>query len=77
MIPSAVFVPAVALQTEFLLSSKFLRNLWSIPKTSTPGADTGGDAGDAPPPPDRNRCWNATWFHWKSSQKYFCTVHYI
>jgi len=36
MIPSAVFVPAVALQTKFSLSSKYLRNLGSMPKTSAP-----------------------------------------
>jgi len=35
MIPSAVFVPAIALQPRFSLSSKFLRNLGSMPKTST------------------------------------------
>jgi len=32
MIPSAVFVPAVALQTKFSLSSKYLGNLGSMPK---------------------------------------------
>ena len=32
MIPSAVCVPAVTLQTEFSLSSRFLRNLGSMPK---------------------------------------------
>ena len=35
MMPSAVFVPAVALQTKFSLYSKFSRNLGSMPKTST------------------------------------------
>ena len=34
MIPSAVFVPAAAPQTKFSLSTKFLRNLGSMPKTS-------------------------------------------
>jgi len=32
MIPSAVFVPAVALQTKFSLSTRFLRNLGSMPR---------------------------------------------
>ena len=40
MIPSAVFVQAVALQCEFSLSSKFLRNLGSMPKTSTHALST-------------------------------------
>jgi len=35
MMPSAVFVPPVALQIKFSLSSKFLRNLGSMQKTST------------------------------------------
>jgi len=35
MIPSAVFVQAVELQTKVSLSSIFLRNLRSVPKTST------------------------------------------
>ena len=35
MIPSAGFVPAVALQTKFTLSSKFLRNPGWMLKTST------------------------------------------
>jgi len=26
------------------------------------------------PPPDLKRCWHGTWFHWKSSPKYFCTA---
>jgi len=42
-----------------------------------PGADKRGDAGDASALPDLNGCWNDTWFHWKSSPKYFCTVHYL
>ena len=28
------------------------------------------------PPPDLKRCWHDTWFHWKSSTKYFCTAHH-
>jgi len=38
-----------------------------------PGADTEGDASS---PPDLNRCWHETWFHWKSSPKIFlyCTL---
>jgi len=36
-----------------------------------------GGAGDASPPPDLKRCWHGTWFHWKSSPKYFCTAHYL
>ena len=35
MVPSAVFVPVVALQIKFSLSSKFLWNLGSVAKTST------------------------------------------
>ena len=35
MIPSAVFIPVVALQTKFSLSSKFLWNLGSVAKTPT------------------------------------------
>ena len=35
MIPSAVFTLAIALQTKISLSSKFLRNLGSMPKTFT------------------------------------------
>jgi len=35
MIPSAVFVPVIVAQIKFSLSSKFLRNLGSMPKTST------------------------------------------
>jgi len=35
MIPSPVFVPAVALKIKFSLSSKFLRNLRSMPQTCT------------------------------------------
>jgi len=29
-----------------------------------------------PPPPDLERCWHDTWFHWKSSPKIFlyCTL---
>jgi len=40
------------------------------------GANTGGDAGDACPPPDLKRCWYDTWFHWNSSPKIFlyCTL---
>jgi len=34
IIPSAVFVPAIPLQTQFSLSSKFSRCIWSMPKTS-------------------------------------------
>jgi len=35
MIPSVVFMLAVALQTKFSLSSKFFINLGSVPKAST------------------------------------------
>jgi len=28
------------------------------------------------PPPGLKRCWHDTWFHWKSSPKYFSTAHY-
>jgi len=40
-------------------------------------ARTQGGCRGCIPPPDLNRCWNDTWFHWKSSPKYFCTVHYL
>jgi len=40
------------------------------------GADTRGMQGMHPPQPDLKWCWHDTWFHWKSSPKYFCTAHY-
>ena len=40
MTPSAVCVQAVVLQTKFSLSSKFLRNLGSMQKTSTHALST-------------------------------------
>ena len=39
-------------------------------------AQTQGGCRGCIPPPDLKRCWHDTWFHWKSSLKYFCTAHY-
>jgi len=36
----------------------------------------GYKGGMHPPTTDLKRCWHDTWFHWKSSPKYFCTAHY-
>jgi len=42
------------------------------------GAGTGGGMqGMHPPPSDLKRYWHDTWFHCKSSPKYFCTAHYL
>ena len=40
MMPSAIFVLTAALQTKFSLSSKFLKNLRSMPNLSTPVLST-------------------------------------
>jgi len=45
-------------------------------QSTSAGADTGGDVGDASPPPDPKKCWHDIDFIENHRQKYFCTAHY-
>jgi len=63
--------------TYTIVLHKMLRQLQvtGSSRTRSTGADAVGMQGMHPPHQTLNRCWNGTWFHWKSPPKIFlcCT----